>query len=99
MINQGAARLYPEDLVHIAIACMDDKWYDSAIKFARAARNLYKASKDEEGHEESTIKQLNKMTKDLVKIQNAMLETKRERVGTGTSQHLGRQTSLSKAIP
>ena len=72
-----------EDLFYIAMACMDDKWYDTAINFARAARDLYKATKDSLLHDESTLKLLDRISKDLFKIQNAMLDTKRERVGAG----------------
>ena len=72
-----------EDLFYIAMACMDDKWYDTAINFARAARDLYKATKDSQLHDESAVKLLDRISKDLFKIQNTMLDTKRERVGAG----------------
>ena len=72
-----------EDLFYIAMACMDDKWYDTAINFARAAKELHRATGDSELHEESAVKLLDRIFKDLFKIQNTMLDTKRERVGAG----------------
>lgn len=81
--------MFLDDLVNLALACHNDKWYDTAINFLRVARDMYKATKDTEEHEESTVKLLNRMSKDLVKIQNTMLETKRERVGPGSFIKLG----------
>lgn len=70
-----------EDLRNIAVAAYDDKWYDSAIKFFRAAFDILE--KNETVYKDDWIENMKVLAKESVKIHNALLDKRRYRVGPG----------------
>ena len=78
-----------DDLLHLTRRAFSIKWYDRAIDFLRAAFKLLPSLEGTSQYpSEKTVKRMDKMRKDLVKLNNNHLYKHKSSVSTEYKTHL-----------